>query len=135
MIFLNFKLLFCRLCFFIFAALSQSLAQTLDCIQKRCEDLVRQVNDDLCLGVSIEDCTSEIGGGSVPGSQLESRAVCIGGVDCDVFTALLRRTQPAVLARISDDKVVLDLRTVKDYQVEALASSLNNAAAQLDKAV
>ena len=57
---------------------------------------------------------STVGGGSAPGSQLPTRLVEItkDGLTADQIEQYLRTLEPPVIARIQDDRVVLDLRTV-----------------------
>jgi L-seryl-tRNA(Ser) seleniumtransferase len=98
------------------------------------EARARRVADHLALrpgmGVHLADGESTIGGGSAPGSRLRTRllVVTVDGVSADDLAARLRRGQLPVVARIEDDRVVLDLRTVRpdeDLQLgEALARAL-----------
>jgi L-seryl-tRNA(Ser) seleniumtransferase len=63
---------------------------------------------------SVIDGMSTIGGGSVPGSQLPTRLLVIerDGMTAAEIERRLRESDPPVIARIQDDRVVLDLRTV-----------------------
>jgi L-seryl-tRNA(Ser) seleniumtransferase len=69
---------------------------------------------------------SAIGGGSAPGVELETWLVAIArdGVSTDALEARLRRLKPPVVARIVDDRLVLDLRTVMRDQDATLAALL-----------
>jgi L-seryl-tRNA(Ser) seleniumtransferase len=60
------------------------------------------------------DVRSTVGGGSLPGETLASVGVAIEGVagSSDRLLGALRSGTPAVVARIEDGRVVLDLRTV-----------------------
>jgi L-seryl-tRNA(Ser) seleniumtransferase len=78
----------------------------------------------------IEDGVSRPGGGSSPVGAIPTKLLVIeaarGGV-----TALerrLRRGTPPIVARIHDDALVLDLRTVLPAQDPILASCLASAA-------
>jgi len=75
---------------------------------------------------------STIGGGSAPGSALPTRLVAIGlaGESADALEAKLRRLDPPVIARIEDDRLVLDLRTVAPEEDEALGVALARLAKQ-----
>jgi L-seryl-tRNA(Ser) seleniumtransferase len=77
-------------------------------------------------GALIVDGVSTIGGGSAPGSALPSRliAVSLPNETPDNLEARLRRLDPPVIARIENDRVVLDLRTVLPEQDETLARAL-----------
>ena len=67
-----------------------------------------------------------IGGGSAPGSKLPTRLVAIErpGLSAASLLAGLRRLPTPVIARIDNDRVVLDLRTVLDEQDVLLAELL-----------
>ncbi len=63
----------------------------------------------------VVDGMSTIGGGSAPGAELPTRLVEISrdGMTADAIEQHLRALDPPVIARIQDDRVVLDLRTVR----------------------
>jgi L-seryl-tRNA(Ser) seleniumtransferase len=77
-------------------------------------------------GALIVDGVSTIGGGSAPGSALPSRliAVSLPNETPDNLEARLRRLDPPVIARIENDRVVLDLRTVLPEQEQILGEVL-----------
>ena len=66
------------------------------------------------LGGSTEavDVRSTVGGGSLPGETLPSVALALRARSATRALAALRRGTPAVIGRIHDDRVILDLRTV-----------------------
>jgi len=72
----------------------------------------------------IIDGVSTIGGGSAPGAELPTRLVQLerDGLSADQIEERLRSSDPPVIARIQDDHVVLDLRTVLPEQDEILAA-------------
>ena len=73
---------------------------------------------------------SAIGGGSLPGQTLPSRALAITpSHGHDSFAAALRRTSPPVIARIDDERVVLDPRTVAAYEDEQVIAALKTCLA------
>jgi L-seryl-tRNA(Ser) seleniumtransferase len=57
-----------------------------------------------------------VGGGSVPGAELESFAVTLAPGNPDRLAARLRGGDPPVIARVEDGRVWLDLRTVPPAQ-------------------
>jgi L-seryl-tRNA(Ser) seleniumtransferase len=71
----------------------------------------------------VVDGVSTIGGGSAPGAELPTRLVQIerDGLSADQIEERLRSADPPVIARIQDDHVVLDLRTVLIEQDQILA--------------
>ncbi len=80
-------------------------------------------------GVAVIETRATVGGGSLPGETLPSRALAIAAASPDRLLARLRAGAPAVVGRIERDHVVLDLRTVEPDEDEALAGAL---AAALD---
>jgi L-seryl-tRNA(Ser) seleniumtransferase len=72
------------------------------------------------------DGWSAIGGGSAPGTRLPTRLVALDveGIAPDDLLRQLRGTTPPVIARIEEQRVVLDLRTVTPEQDEQLAALL-----------
>jgi L-seryl-tRNA(Ser) seleniumtransferase len=67
---------------------------------------------------------SMIGGGSLPEESLPTTLIALPGASSEALAAKLRTGYPAVLARVQDDRVVLDLRTVLPGQEEALLARL-----------
>ena len=104
------------------------ISMTADEVRDRCEKVAQSVD---CHGhsmvVDIEKCTSQIGGGSAPGSEIPSYGLRFSGSGCESFSATLRTGSPAVVGRIHDDAVVLDVRTVADCQLNELADRINSA--------
>ncbi|HUP89526.1 MAG TPA: L-seryl-tRNA(Sec) selenium transferase, partial [Longimicrobiales bacterium] len=74
------------------------------------------------LGVSAEavSAASTIGGGAYPGVELPSAVVRISG-DAKQLETKLRSGRPPVVARVADNHVVIDLRTVLPEQESILA--------------
>lgn len=62
----------------------------------------------------VIDGFSTVGGGSAPGTEIPTQLVEISrnGMSADAIEQHLRSLDPPVIARIQDDRVVLDLRTV-----------------------
>ena len=77
-----------------------------------------------CPVVSVDRTESTVGGGSLPGQTLPSWAVVIGGVPATRLLSTLRSGVPAVIGRIVDDAVVLDLRTVDPADDDRLARAI-----------
>jgi L-seryl-tRNA(Ser) seleniumtransferase len=75
--------------------------------------------------VEVIETRSTIGGGSLPEETQPSHAVALGMVGASAATtaARLRRAHPAIVARIVDDRVALDLRAVLPEDDELLAST------------
>ena len=78
------------------------------------------------LRAEVIDGMSTIGGGSASGSALPTRLVALSmdGVSADALESRLRALDPPVIARIQDDRVVLDLRTIEPSEDEAFGRNL-----------
>jgi L-seryl-tRNA(Ser) seleniumtransferase len=78
---------------------------------------------------TVVDGESTIGGGSAPGITLPTRLLRIGHstLTASALASRLRRHDPPVVARIENDNVVLDLRTVDAADDEALVQCLKTA--------
>jgi L-seryl-tRNA(Ser) seleniumtransferase len=75
---------------------------------------------------SLEVVATEatVGGGSLPGETLPSFGLAVGTRRADALLAALRRGEPAVIGRIEDGRVILDLRTVDPVRDRGLADAI-----------
>lgn len=83
------------------------------------------------LVVEVARCQSAVGGGSLPGELLPSHGLAIdpGPLGADELARRLRVGEPAIVARIAEGRLIIDLRTVLPEQDEALTGALIRAAA------
>jgi L-seryl-tRNA(Ser) seleniumtransferase len=72
------------------------------------------------LSSRVVDCESVPGGGSVPGLVIPSAGLALDGD----HTAALRACDPPVIARVHEDRTVLDLRTVDPADDAVVAKAL-----------
>jgi L-seryl-tRNA(Ser) seleniumtransferase len=72
---------------------------------------------------------SAVGGGSLPDATLPTALLALPPGDADARLARMRRCDPPVVARIEEDRVVLDPRTVLDGEDAAVAAALRAALA------
>lgn len=97
-------------------------------LQKRAAALavkLQNVLEDKAL-VSIEPGVSQAGGGSLPMLELPTTLVTLlpNGGKVDKWASRLRQGTPAVMVRIADGKLVLDVRTVLEEEEESLIKAL-----------
>jgi L-seryl-tRNA(Ser) seleniumtransferase len=64
---------------------------------------------------------SAVGGGSLPLCEPWSWAVSLTGPSLEAVEAGLRRAQPPVVARIADDRLLLDVRTLMEGDLTLVA--------------
>lgn len=76
------------------------------------------------------DGDSLLGGGAAPSSVLPTRLLSLSceGFSADELAAQLRRSDPPIIVRIDEGRVLLDLRTVFPDQDAAIAYALNRIA-------
>jgi L-seryl-tRNA(Ser) seleniumtransferase len=79
------------------------------------------------LGAVAVETQSAIGGGSLPGQTQASWAVAFETPAADALAAALRRSDPPVVSRIENDRVLLDLRSVLPEQDRVLAQAARGA--------
>ena len=79
------------------------------------------------LSLEVIDGESVIGGGAAPSAVLPTRllAVTCEGSSADELAARLRASDPPIIARVEESRVLLDLRTVFAEQDESIAVALN----------
>ena len=103
----------------------QMLALSADEIEQRARNLIEQVGTG-DLKLTLEPGDSAVGGGTAPTSNLRSAVIAVSHPQksASSLEQQLRHSSPAVIARIADDKVLLDLRTVASDDLPALISTL-----------
>jgi L-seryl-tRNA(Ser) seleniumtransferase len=103
----------------------QMVALGVEVIEGRARALAQRLAD--CgWRVALISGSSAIGGGSAPGLPLPTVLVAIEreGLGASALEARLRGLDPPVVARIVDDRLVLDLRTIPSEADEQLAALL-----------
>jgi len=82
------------------------------------------------LTVEVSDGESVIGGGAAPSATLPTALLAITreGLSADECSARLRASDPPIIARVEDGRVLLDLRTVFPEQDDIIAQSLKQVA-------
>jgi len=98
---------------------------TKEAIGKRAEALAARIVAPK-LKVEVVDGESILGGGAAPSSILPTRVLALTceGLSADELAARLRGSDPPIIARVDEGRVLLDLRTVFTAQDEAIESAL-----------
>lgn len=99
-------------------------------IRSRAEAFVSRLQETApLLEVDLVDALSAVGGGSAPAVGVPTVAVSIvrPGVGPDALATALRAATPPVVARVADDRLLLDLRTVPPEDEPALLEALVQA--------
>jgi len=103
-------------------------------IGRRARALVEQLRPEMTTGeveLEVRDGWSVIGGGSTPQQQLATQVITISSMRYSaarIEARLQEKSQTIpVVARVEDDRLVIDLRTVFPEQEQALAAALRDA--------
>ncbi|MBW4437339.1 MAG: L-seryl-tRNA(Sec) selenium transferase [Pleurocapsa minor GSE-CHR-MK-17-07R] len=78
-------------------------------------------------GASVVESESTVGGGSLPGATLPTFCLALDGPSPNTLAARLRACDTPIIARVQDDRLLLDPRTVLPGQAEALLAGLRAA--------
>lgn len=110
---------------------------TLNMITMPMEELERKANLlyaeieklNLDADVHIEECLSQVGGGSMPLETMKSRGIAITPSNMNVSTLerKLRLSDSHIIARVYDNKYVLDVRTIFEDEFVDVANELKLA--------
>ena len=98
-------------------------------LQRRAERIVRHLRISLPrLEVEVVESRAVLGGGSAPGTSLPSRAVAVtsGESSADRVLVALREWETPIVARVEDERVLLDLRTVEEAQDAVITAALES---------
>jgi len=103
------------------------LTLTHDAIEARAVALAGSMARNPRLRTEVIAGMSAIGGGSAPGVELPTALVALAAADLSAseLERRLRGGDPPVLARIADERVLLDLRTVDPAEDAAIAARVD----------
>lgn len=102
-------------------------------IHRRADSLCRRLGRIFgsAISVSVEESTSEIGGGTMPSHRLPTRVVSLAPatVSNHEVARLFRGGQPPVFGRLKGERFLMDARTLTDTDCESIektAKDVNN---------
>jgi L-seryl-tRNA(Ser) seleniumtransferase len=110
-----------------------------DAIAVRAEAVVARIRSAMAgssqakspkMTLQLLDGESVVGGGAAPSAVLPTRLIALTHADlsADELSARLRASDPPIIARVEEGRVLIDLRTVFPEQDGALAENLNSFA-------
>jgi L-seryl-tRNA(Ser) seleniumtransferase len=101
------------------------LVSTAEELEDRCRELIQGL-DNSNLSMDIVRGNSAVGGGAAPMVQPESALIVLehSQLSASELERKLRTLKVPVIARIVDDRVTIDLRTVSESEMKDLASAL-----------
>ena len=99
------------------------IARPLEELEEQAEAWAQQLLDTGILA-SVIDGLSTVGGGSLPGSTLPTKVVAIDHPHLETLAATLREQEPPVIARLQENQLLIDPRTVMPWQEKQLLEAL-----------
>jgi L-seryl-tRNA(Ser) seleniumtransferase len=107
------------------------LAEDDKVIARRSARLARKLNALTGVQATVVDGVGYAGGGALPMQELKSRLIRleVSGLSPRQLSEKLRSIRIPIIARIADDAVHLDLRTVLPQQLRSLAEQVREAIA------
>jgi L-seryl-tRNA(Ser) seleniumtransferase len=105
---------------------ARMLATPPEAIEVRAKAVTEAVGRTTRFDMTVRDGVSMVGGGSAPGLPIPTRLLALIPTSSDAATVEteLRSNQPPVIARVEQDCVLLDLRTVLPEEDGLLATAL-----------
>ena len=101
-------------------------------LKKQAESLINLMGEHTCsaLGARVEETSGMVGGGAMPLAELESYAVTLSPKNSSAksLETKLRNATPPVVARLHEDKVILDMRCIREDEMNQLGVILNEFA-------
>ncbi len=113
----------------------QMLTVNQEILEKRAyclENLLQSVLDKTLAQLTVEKGVSAVGGGAMPTAELLTAVVAVSphNISAGELQAALRRGEPAVMGRVQEDRLILDLRTINDSELQPLAEAVAQALKQ-----
>ncbi len=110
------------------------LTKDIETLRTDAERLAREVT--LSIGgyarCRVLETTSAVGGGAMPLEQLPTCALAIYplGMTPTQLLTKLRQSDPPIVARVAREEVIIDVRTIFDWQYEVLIQGIKTAVAR-----
>ncbi|MGB9825216.1 MAG: aminotransferase class V-fold PLP-dependent enzyme, partial [Desulfofundulus sp.] len=107
--------------------LTADIAELEEQARKLAEQLCKVVGEQAV--IEIEPSISRVGGGAMPTADLPSVAVKVQPrqMNSENLARVLRAGEPAVMGRLQDESLILDMRTVLPGEIEVLAGAITAA--------
>jgi L-seryl-tRNA(Ser) seleniumtransferase len=91
---------------------------------RRLQRLIKQETDKAAVEMTREQ--SQVGGGALPLQAVPTWALAVKPLKgtAQALEAALRHVDPPIVARIIDDRLILDMRTIQEGELRTIASSM-----------
>jgi L-seryl-tRNA(Ser) seleniumtransferase len=97
------------------------IATSHDALRERAQRYLEALPES---AVQVAPSIAYVGGGSLPQTSIASLAIVVRAASPERAAARLRRNDPAIVARVEDGRVLLDLRTIAPDEDAAVISAL-----------
>ncbi len=104
----------------------QMISAKTDALEKRANEWSERWKK-FGLDAQVIETLSTVGGGSLPGETLTTRAVALAVASPDAFLTKLRANYPPIVARIENNRVIIDPRTILPHDENALLDGVERA--------
>jgi L-seryl-tRNA(Ser) seleniumtransferase len=102
--------------------LLEMIARPVEELENQCQEFIKELSRVVPkMGVVMEEGFSTVGGGSLPEEKIPTRRLSMdpGPHSAQELSNRLRLNIPSILGTVEKDRVVLDLRTVRDREERA----------------
>lgn len=96
-------------------------------LKKRARALAKRITTETTsLAADVVSDASRAGGGSLPMEEFPTWVVALASSELktSALESALRRAEPPVICRVKDDRVILDMRTVREDEAAMIAEAL-----------
>lgn len=103
-------------------------------LRERCERLAERLEEATGVETEVIDGESSVGGGSFPINPLPAPLLRINlpSGRADRLARLMRKMETPVLARVRDDSMLIDLRTVAEDEEDSIVSSIERGSREIN---
>lgn len=107
--------------------LLRMLSESTDVLRARARALRRKIGSIADLDIRITDELGQVGGGSAPYEMIPSVAVSIAchRMTENALEQALRQREVPIIARIAKNRLIFDMRTVRDDELSCIAQALS----------
>lgn len=101
----------------------------LDALRKRADALAARMRAIFGVAAEVREDTAFVGGGSLPEQELPTYVIAVNATDLAAgqLAERLRIGEPAVMGRVQDERLLLDVRTIFPEQESDLLVAVRNA--------
>jgi len=108
------------------------LTESPESVEARAKELAKRIGAIAALGAAVVPDVSRAGGGALPLADIPTSAVALEcrGMSANDLEQALRLGEPTIVARIREDRVLLDPRTLSDVETDLVVARLAEIAGE-----